>query len=1015
MYAKGTEWRKWDLHIHTPDSIRNGYRGTDPWGRFLDELAALPREISVIGINDYWFLDGYKRVRAEFEQGRLPNLHEVFPVIEVRTAEFGGVDGKLRKINLHFICDPGLSPEVIDRQLISALKPTFRLNEGDPRDVWSQIPSLESFASLGNAIKRNVPAEELHRYESDVVEGFNNVCVPHKQAIEAVKDNSILRDRVLIAVGKTEWAALAWNNQSIATKKSLINSADVVFTAASSRDSFHASHRALKTAGVNSRLLDCSDSHYWTDSTEKDRLGNSLTWINADPSFNGLQHAIQEYEHRVSVDDRPLLLARCATKPSTILSKLRIEPRTGSQAPDSSLFDCEVELNPGYIVVLGNKGQGKSALLDIIAAASNSDRHRDYSFLTTERFRRRNGEAGQYRATLTWLDGSEKTITLDEPFSESSPVRVDYLPQSLIERVCLADPTSRQAKQFEAEIERVVFGHVPPSERGDATSLRQMVDARSATIRQRLEAARVSISEAATDIATLEDRSVHLRKLDLDSRLKEVTANRSAIEAKMAELRQELVKRQSGTASNELQEALDVAEAGLTLLLEQRAAKLASVHSAEARLRRVRDLRARVEEETASVRRAVDDLGDAMGDSSVNLLTVNFESARVDAWCSSLESQIQEDRRAVEDRERGIDTQIATAQREISELKARLSEQVQGAEAILSEIADMDSRLGHLQGDVSNPDSESGIRALIDERDNIPRRQLDATAKLRAAFMAAHAAAMQIYNLERSAYEGAMEFVSSSHLASNVDLQFDVELNARAFAPSWSDLVDKRRVGDLQEMIEDRRGDLLLRDVDLSSAEQLFDALSNVLLKLNHDRCDLGREWRPISSVIRSGRSARQLVSAIFDLRWLEGEYVIRSSGQELSELSPGQRGLVLLIFYLLVDKSDRPLLLDQPEENLDNQTVRDMLIPALKDAIKRRQVIVVTHSPNLAIVGDADQLIAAAFDGHRFEYRTGSLERRSIGTQSINVLEGTRAAFDNRELKYDCVVGRGDDDPLPA
>ena len=68
-----------------------------------------------------------------------------------------------------------------------------------------------------------------------------------------------------------------------------------------------------------------------------------------------------------------------------------------------------------------------------------------------------------------------------------------------------------------------------------------------------------------------------------------------------------------------------------------------------------------------------------------------------------------------------------------------------------------------------------------------------------------------------------------------------------------------------------------------------------------------------------------------------------RINGRELrhgapeEQLSPGERGNLLLIFYLLVDQNDIPLVIDQPEENLDNQTVFKTLVPSIKDAKKRR------------------------------------------------------------------------------
>ena len=77
--------------------------------------------MTVIGINDYWFLDGYKRVVEARESGRLQNLEAIFPVIELRLDHFGGTNGKLARVNLHVIFDPDLDPEVIQAQFINAL------------------------------------------------------------------------------------------------------------------------------------------------------------------------------------------------------------------------------------------------------------------------------------------------------------------------------------------------------------------------------------------------------------------------------------------------------------------------------------------------------------------------------------------------------------------------------------------------------------------------------------------------------------------------------------------------------------------------------------------------------------------------------------------------------------------------------------------------------------------------------------------------------------------------------
>lgn len=107
---RGSEWKKWDLHIHTPSSLCSDYGGgTDEvWSKFLSELENLPQEIKVIGINDYLFLDGYKKVLEYKKEGRLQNIELILPVIEVRIKEFVGND-KLNRINYHLFLRTSLN------------------------------------------------------------------------------------------------------------------------------------------------------------------------------------------------------------------------------------------------------------------------------------------------------------------------------------------------------------------------------------------------------------------------------------------------------------------------------------------------------------------------------------------------------------------------------------------------------------------------------------------------------------------------------------------------------------------------------------------------------------------------------------------------------------------------------------------------------------------------------------------------------------------------------------------
>ena len=98
------------------------------------------------------------------------------------------------------------------------------------------------------------------------------------------------------------------------------------------------------------------------------------------------------------------------------------------------------------------------------------------------------------------------------------------------------------------------------------------------------------------------------------------------------------------------------------------------------------------------------------------------------------------------------------------------------------------------------------------------------------------------------------------------------------------------------------------------------------------------------------------------------------------------------------------PLIIDQPEGNLDNHTVAKVLVECIKKARKRRQVFIVTHNPNLAVVCDADQIVYADMDktnNNTITYKTGSLENPNMNKSVTDVLEGTLWAFRVRDKKY--------------
>ena len=197
--------------------------------------------------------------------------------------------------------------------------------------------------------------------------------------------------------------------------------------------------------------------------------------------------------------------------------------------------------------------------------------------------------------------------------------------------------------------------------------------------------------------------------------------------------------------------------------------------------------------------------------------------------------------------------------------------------------------------------------------------------------------------------------------------------------------------------------DVILESCDASDALSLMECIDTIVKEfLIFDGSELQGNR---GDLLLKTKSMLDFYNYMFGMSYLRIKYALKMQDRELSTLSPGERGTLLLLFYLILDNDDTPLIIDQPEDNLDNQTVFQLLAKCLLRARSRRQVIVVTHNPNLAVACDADQVIvaekSATVDAPILSYFSGALENEQINSAVITVLEGTRPAFDKRDSKY--------------
>ena len=125
-----------------------------------------------------------------------------------------------------------------------------------------------------------------------------------------------------------------------------------------------------------------------------------------------------------------------------------------------------------------------------------------------------------------------------------------------------------------------------------------------------------------------------------------------------------------------------------------------------------------------------------------------------------------------------------------------------------------------------------------------------------------------------------------------------------------------------------------------------------------------------------------------------------------LDDLSVGQKSTALL--YLLMLDDDAPLILDQPEDNLDNRFVTKSVVPMVRREKARRQLIFATHNANIPVLGDAEQIIAIDADGEAERGRIlvqrdriGSIDSQTVASEVRDLLEGGYAAFEDRRARY--------------
>lgn len=183
--------------------------------------------------------------------------------------------------------------------------------------------------------------------------------------------------------------------------------------------------------------------------------------------------------------------------------------------------------------------------------------------------------------------------------------------------------------------------------------------------------------------------------------------------------------------------------------------------------------------------------------------------------------------------------------------------------------------------------------------------------------------------------------------------------------------------------------------------EATFQNLSGVFV-------DFGAIYKEWKKAIQELGSTAQVFGQYFTdnlealLTWqVPNRFIIKYRDKELKHHSLGQRASALILF-VLSQQENNVFLIDQPEDDLDNQTIYEDVIKLLRSLKPKTQFIFATHNANFPVLGDAEQVIACSYSDEKAQVLNGSIDCPEIQQKIVDIMEGGEEAFRQRRMRYE-------------
>ena len=937
-YTRGSNWRKWDLHIHTKGTAKNDQFTSTDFDTFCIILfkKALENKISAIGITDYFSVKNYKKIRnyvskidnnEKFsdEEKALIKQILILPNVELRMLP---VTDKEKLVNIHCIFNPSFV-DFLENDFFALIK-----HSGDKGKDY--LMNRKGMIDLGKSLDSSLEDEAAYK------KGVDNFVVYHGDLKELLEKNYNFRENVIVVVSNSNRDGASGFQKHYdlfedsdpgsldAVRKSIYCISQAVFSGNEGDIKYFLGKKKDNEDEVKNKCGSLKPCIHGSDAHTEDKLffpdKDRFCWIKADPTFEGLKQIIYEPDTGERVKISPV---EPDQKDSyKIISKVRF-----SNTDD---FPEEIEFNRNLCSIIGSRSSGKSALLAYIAHSVDAE--------LAEEMVDGPGEGAEYHWDKIKTEHSIEWCNVLS--NNESSGKIVYIPQNYLFK------KSKDPSEIKEKIKPVLFKVLPDFK----VKYRQAEN--------NIEVHNQKILEQVDDWFKLSN-SVNSFNEQLEN-----LGNKKAVEKEKEEIETKInnLKEKNQLSDEELKQYQEIS-ADVAALKR----RITEINTELFQLSDISEGKNYFSEIKIKLSPALESLPKGLQNAIKESIKKTEEGILED-----VNKQVVKHKKSIEKEK--IDTKEEKKQiKEKNELvleKYQKNVELEGLVKKINEYNEILEKIKNAQTDKKNTQNilnkyEKTIKSEIDQR--------------------------------KSIFEELPTNIESADQSVLGGIKFGVECG---FDNNLKEVTQKMNIRDRSKFI--KNGQLKIDYIRENPKDFLLAIYSG------KQKIISGNDKREVA------RNTLILTEKILFTAEMEGDKI---GGFSEPTMTPGKRALFALRLILDESEDTWPLLIDQPEDDLDSRSIYDDVVPFLKEKKKERQIIMVSHNANLVIGADSEQVIVANRhgtdrendDARQFNYLTGSLEfskvrdkdckdtllSQGIREHSCEILDGGKSAFELRKNKY--------------